>query len=110
MAKPAGYYCHLVTVLQKVVSQQARTGAPKETPQVVKTDQFARVTALSASEQLKATGQVQVGLHRVEMAYRKDITNKHQLRWQDTGTLLDITGFMPKPNENEIEFLCTSVT
>lgn len=110
MAKPAGYYCHMVSVLQKVVTQQARTGAPKETPQVVKANQFARVTALSASEQMKATGQIMVGLHKVEMSYRPDITSKHQLRWENTGTLLNITGVMPSPTENEIEFLCTSVT
>ena len=109
MAKPAGYYCHLVTILQKEVSQQARTGAPKETARAAKENQFARVTALSASEQLKATGQVMVGLHRVEMSFRNDISSKNQIRWQDTGTLLEITGVMPRPTEDEIEFLCASV-
>jgi len=109
MAKPAGYYCHVVNVMGKVVSQAARSGATKETPKLIKADQWARVTALTANEQIKATGQVMVGLHRVEMAYRNDITSKNQFVWQETGTLLNITGVMPKPTENEIEFLCTSV-
>ena len=109
MARHAGYYWHTVNVIEKVVSQQARTGATKKTPHVVKQNQFCRVTALTASEQIKATGQVMVGLHKVEMAFRNDITAKHQLYWQETGTLLNITGVMPSPTENEIEFLCASV-
>lgn len=109
MARPAGAYCHVVSIVRKVVSQAARTGASQETIQVVSENQFARVMPITASEQLKATGQVTVGQYRVQMPFRNDVTAKHLIRWEDMGILLSVTGVMPNPTENEIEYLCTVI-
>lgn len=99
---------HRVTVLTSVQEQNDRTGEKKLVWRDFQT-KWAYVQSLGGSEQLKSTGQVGVAMYTVKMRFCRDISIKSRFRWEDAGTVMEVTGVTPIPESNEIQFSCTAV-
>lgn len=111
MAFRAGDLVHRLMIQTSVSVQSDSSGVPK----LAWRDSdwiWCRVKPVSEGEQTKATGQVTLGVYRIECRWRDAewITAKMRGRWLDMEHTFEFTGLAPEPNKDELTIEATKIT